>query len=222
MSSRYINKDILLSEIFYGENYNSPQGSKIYDELKLDIPKDKKMVELGSGLGGSAQYFNTDRYIGIDLSEDMVKIASSRHNKKFICGDFLELDIPQCDVLFTREVFMYLTRDQAFNYANKIASLTSECVYFDLIKGDPNEQFDEYEKTRCWNTHTKNDIIKYFSEFDYEYVDISKYYAQYLSECIKKYNKKDAILKRAYGKLKYINDQSLKWVFIKFTKKQEI
>ena len=218
MTSRYNIVDILASECFYGDGYNSPGGDKIYKHLDIRIDHNS-MIELGSGLGGTAKYFNTNEYIGIDNSKDMVDLSSKRHGKKFICGDFLQLPLPACDVFFTREVFMYLSAEDAKKYAKKIAELSRECIYFDLIKGVPSDEFDRYEKKRGWSTHTLSQVLECFDMFDYEHTDISEKYAEYLSSCLSSHGTSE-VSKRAFDKLKFIRDGSLRWCFIKFTAKK--
>lgn len=222
MSSRYLTEDILNSEIFYGKDFNSPCGSKIYNELKMTFSDPTSMVELGSGLGGTAAFFNLKNYIGIDLSEDMVKISKKRYGeKKFICGDFLKLCTPMCDVFFTREVFMYLSESMARQYAQKIFSTSKRCVYIGFIKGNTSIQFDNYCTLRNWTPHTKKQILHYFREYDSDYTDISHFYGKYLEECLNNYKKINEISGRARDKLKYINNGSLKWCYINFTRSCE-
>lgn len=215
-STRYAKADILASEEFYGAGFNSPCGSMIYDELKLKL--EGSVIELGSGPGGSAIYFNPSAYIGIDNSADMVAVASARCNRMFIHGDFLKLQLPKCDTFFTREVFMYLSYDEAMLYAHKIYALADECVYMDLVRADTvSPEFEDYYMSRNWNLHTEDQVKSYFDQYTASSMNISKKYEEYLLLCLGKRGP-NPIVYRALDKLRFIRSGELRWIFIRFTK----
>lgn len=83
------------------------------------VPKSGTIVDLGCGHGLFSNLMalsSPDRQvIGIDLSPEKIKWArstvGSRNNIQFLCGDFLNMDLPPCDIITIVDVMYLLSAD---------------------------------------------------------------------------------------------------------------
>ena len=115
--TRYSYDNILRSERVYGDDFQSPGGlegfkTTLYNHMP-DL-KGKRVLDLGSGLGGSAIYVAQNASVeitGVDPAPAMVQLANEQLKKtatigsvRFVDGDvFLpSLAMSSFDVIYTK------------------------------------------------------------------------------------------------------------------------
>ncbi|MGI9422736.1 MAG: methyltransferase domain-containing protein, partial [Hyphomicrobiaceae bacterium] len=120
-ANRYSRRSILRSERMYGEGFQSPGGLDAVKGFcrRLHMRQGMKILEVGSGLGGSAFYlaetFGAD-VLGLDISPEMIALSTERKEKKgvsnvsFRRGDIRtsDLDMVAFDLVWTRDCILYV------------------------------------------------------------------------------------------------------------------
>lgn len=90
-ANRYTRLSIMRSEELYGEDFQSPGGLdsvRAFAE-ELEVKPGTKILDIGSGVGGSAFYFAGQlgaTVVGVDASPDMVAISTERAAERGIPG----------------------------------------------------------------------------------------------------------------------------------------
>ncbi len=100
----------------YQSIFNYKKEYKFYDKL-LKKYKCKKILEIGCGSGNLAPFFLKGGYdyIGLDISNDMIKIAKEVEPKAiFITGDMRNLMLNKKfdSILITGRSFTYLVQNR--------------------------------------------------------------------------------------------------------------
>lgn len=87
------------------DSENDKQYQERFDLITPHLPTEKTVLDYGCGVGMYAQFFHPDRYIGVDISEEMVKMARERNP----LHTFLVLpdELPETDVVFTATVLQH-------------------------------------------------------------------------------------------------------------------
>lgn len=118
--AQYSEEGITAYEFMFGKNFVSSGGletTKIIIGNLQKLNENSKVLDIGSGLGGSSLYIN-EKYgcsvHGVDISENMIRIAKSRNieNEKiqFEMCDILEKDFPEnsFDLIYSRDTILHL------------------------------------------------------------------------------------------------------------------
>jgi phosphoethanolamine N-methyltransferase len=119
--NRYNRRSILRSERMYGEGFQSPGGVDAVKGFcrKLLMRQGMKILEVGSGLGGSAFYLAETfgaEVLGLDASAEMVALSTERKEEKglsnvsFRHGDIRtsDLEMATFDLVWTRDCILYV------------------------------------------------------------------------------------------------------------------
>ena len=120
-ATRYSRRSILRSERMYGEGFQSPGGLDAVRGFcgRLHLRRGMKILEVGSGLGGSAfhlaETYGADVF-GLDVSAEMVALSAERQkergvpNVSFRQGDIRtsDLEIGAFDLVWTRDCVLYV------------------------------------------------------------------------------------------------------------------
>jgi phosphoethanolamine N-methyltransferase len=105
----------------YGEGFQSPENIAAVASFcaRLEMKPRMRILDIGSGLGGSAFYF-TDRYdarvVGLDVAPAMVEISTERAQERklstvvFRLGDIRNYPLPAdaFDLAWTRDAILYV------------------------------------------------------------------------------------------------------------------
>lgn len=191
--------DILAHE--YKEKYKNNEGAKyFYDLIKNTIINRKKekhlnMLEIGPGIGSLLNIFeeNEFRTIGVELSNEMSKIAKKNSPNSIIINDnILNINFlsEQFDFILAMAVIHNFPEEDLINLLNKIKSWLKKDGYFILD-----------------TTNNKITENGYFEKEDYN---------QKVIRYRRKWNEKDlSIFLEKNGfiideKIKYIDNSSLK------------
>ena len=134
-ANRYSRRSILRSERMYGEGFQSPGGIDAVKGFcrRLRMRQGMKILEVGSGLGGSAFYlaetFGAD-VLGLDVSAEMVAVSTERKEEKglsnvsFRHGDIRtsDLETGTFDLVWTRDCILYVPEKELV-WSNVCAAL---------------------------------------------------------------------------------------------------
>lgn len=125
-AQRYTRRNILRSEFMYGRGFQSPGGYEAVASFcqRLDLRPGMRVLEVGSGLGGSALYLARHhgvQVVGLDVSHAMVEISNERRVEDgvegvhFALGDIraAALEETSFDVVWTRDCVLYLAEKAA-------------------------------------------------------------------------------------------------------------
>jgi len=120
-SDQYSPRSIRRYERIFGADFLSPGGLETTRTIceTLDIRAGARVLDVGSGLGGSAFYMNRTYgavVTGVDILPQMVAMATQRVVERgiagvdFIEGDILDLDLPAAsfDLVYSRDAFLYI------------------------------------------------------------------------------------------------------------------
>ncbi len=125
-AQRYTRRNILRSEFMYGRGFQSPGGYEAVASFcgRLDLRPGMRVLEVGSGLGGSAFYLarhHGAQVVGLDVSRAMIEISDERRVEegvegvRFALGDIrtADLEASSFDVVWTRDCVLYLAEKAA-------------------------------------------------------------------------------------------------------------
>ena len=118
--NRYSRRSILRSEKMYGEGFQSPGGLDAVRGFcgRLRMRQGMKILEVGSGLGGSVFYLAETHgadVLGLDVSAEMVALSTERKEEKglsnvsFRQGDIRtsDLETGTFDLVWTRDCVLH-------------------------------------------------------------------------------------------------------------------
>lgn len=210
---RYTNRNIRRSEFMYGVGWQSPGGEQVTDYLMrnvtgLVLKPGKKVLDIGSGLGGTLIYLNKVYKVlgtGVDISDEMIKLATERANNNPDIG-FYRADISgrfnfgYFDMIVSRDALLYVKEKQAA-FSNIYSSLikNGEIHLTDFVSGDNlSKDFISYTADCEYHLDTFERYANRLTDVGFKgvhYTDITHLHAEYLSKDIKKLNdKKDKFL----------------------------
>jgi phosphoethanolamine N-methyltransferase len=159
-ANRYSRRSILRSERMYGEGFQSPGGLDAVKGFcrRLRMRQGMKILEVGSGLGGSAFYlaetFGAD-VLGLDVSAEMVAVSTERKEEKglsnvsFRRGDIRtgDLEMGAFDLVWTRDCILYVPQKELV-WSNIRAALKPGgqlfVIDFCLGSGPLSDEFENY------------------------------------------------------------------------------
>lgn len=119
-ANRYTRRSILRSEKMYGDGFQSPGGLEAMVAFctKLHLKEGMKILDVGSGLGGSAFYFVKNynaEVLGLDICQEMVSLCAERLDGMGPCVSFKQGDIQTAqlpkdtfDLVWTRDSILYV------------------------------------------------------------------------------------------------------------------
>jgi phosphoethanolamine N-methyltransferase len=161
-SAQYTSRSVHRYEKIFGEDFVSTGGLESTKAIcaTLSLTPGQSVLDVGSGLGGSAFYMAKNfgvNITGVDILPSMVSEASARADERgvdsvsFINADILEIELPEksYDLAYSRDALMYI--EDKIALFTKIRSLLKPgaalCVTDygrgpDPLPGD----FIEYEK----------------------------------------------------------------------------
>jgi len=169
-STQYTNDAIRLYEAVYGEDFVSPGGRAMALELiaLLGLTAGKRVLDVGSGLGGSAFVMAREfglQVDGIDLSTNMLSMAREKLKKyalsdsvSFSQGDCLQLDsIEYYDAIYSRDVFLHIhDKPRLFSVLYAALKPGGQLLFTDYCCGEKPwaDAFVEYVQDRAYCLHS--------------------------------------------------------------------
>lgn len=120
-SKQYTQRSVHRYEKIFGEDFVSTGGLQSTQAIckTLSLQPGESVLDVGSGLGGSAFYMAKNfgvNITGVDILPSMVSEASARADERgvdtvsFINADILEIDLPEqsYDLAYSRDALMYI------------------------------------------------------------------------------------------------------------------
>ena len=178
-SEQYSPRSIRRYERIFGADFLSSGGGDTTKAIceTLDISSGTRVLDVGSGLGGSAFYMSRAYgavVTGVDILPRMVDLATQRAKERglsgvtFVHGDILEVDLPAetYDLVYSRDAFLYI-EDKAALFRKLYGLLAPRGRLFvsDYAWGcDPlSDEFTEYVREAGYYLHEPaayGDIVK--------------------------------------------------------------
>ena len=153
-------QNVLRSEEIYGQGFQSPGGLDGFKATLLDhMPalSGKRVLDIGSGLGGAAIYIAQSQrsdVVGVDQSGTMVAIAEARKADVLAKGDlmFLKGDVfcpilenGTFDVIYTKDVLMYdRKKANTFMRCRNLLRSGGSLYISDFCRIATNSEFERY------------------------------------------------------------------------------
>jgi phosphoethanolamine N-methyltransferase len=163
-TDQYAPQEIRKYEAIYGRHFVSPGGEACARECvaRLALARGDTVLDVGSGLGGSAFLMAREygaRVHGIDLSADMVALASARCREEmldesvsFTRGDCLELTASQeYQAIYSRDVILHIEdKLRLFEILREALVPGGRLLFTDYCRaeGRPSDEFAAYVAER--------------------------------------------------------------------------
>lgn len=175
-SKQYATESIQDYETVYGQDFVSPGGITMAEELiaKLELKPGAKVLDVGCGLGGSAFLMARSfglKVDGIDLSQNMIRMAQDKLRNHCLeslvslqHGDILELEQEKFyDGIVSRDVFLHIhDKSRLFELLYGALKSSGKLLFTDYCCGEKPwpEDFSRYVKQRGYCLHTLSEYAE--------------------------------------------------------------
>lgn len=153
-----------------------------YDSLQKHLPKGK-ILDLGCGYGRDSYHLSEIGYqvVGVDISTEMVKLASVRVPKaRFFVQSFYELDFPPqfFDAFWAANTLHHIPRKNLPDVLEKVKKVTKDgAVGFISVKEGVGEQMKEWRnsgKERYFIYYHQDEFAKILTDNDFKILEAAK------------------------------------------------
>lgn len=133
-------------------------------------------VDLGCGAGNDTEFLISKGFnvTAIDKEEQVKDILNSKNidktNLKVLVGDFLEIEIPNVDLIFAN-MSLFFVKDNFEHFLEKILSKINNKGF---IVANFLGKEDDWNGSK--STIEKEKLLDYFKNFDINYFSEEKYY----------------------------------------------
>ncbi len=196
---QYALESIIKYEKIFGHNFISTGGLESTKEIAamLDLKPGMKVLDVGSGVGGSAFYMAQEYGVdvhGLDLSMNMLHLANERlHELKlesqvsFEYGDILEQTFDsEYDLVYSRDAFLHIENKPLLLNILKNALKPNGLLFITDYcwgEGEHSEEFLAYVAQRGYALHTPADYGKLIEQAGFvevQAMDKTKLFGDYL------------------------------------------
>ena len=163
-SNQYAAAEIRKYEAIYGRHFVSPGGEACARDCvtRLNLAPGDRVLDVGSGLGGSAFLMATDhgvRVHGIDLSANMVALANQKCREEgledlvsFEQADCLDLTVSRAyEAVYSRDVILHIEdKARLFQILREALVPRGRLLFTDYCRGEceSSAEFDAYVAER--------------------------------------------------------------------------
>ena len=175
-SDQYAPAEIRKYEAIYGRHFVSPGGEACARDCvtRLHLASGDRVLDVGSGLGGSAFLMATEHGAhvhGIDLSVDMVALANQKCREQglqdlvhFEQADCLDMTVSQAyEAVYSRDVILHIEDKARLSQILRTALVPGGRLLFtDYCKGEggSSDEFDAYVAERGYTLYTLAEYAK--------------------------------------------------------------
>jgi phosphoethanolamine N-methyltransferase len=211
-ASQYTRESIEKYEAIFGRNFVSTGGLKSTREIaaSLGLKPGMRVLDVGSGLGGSAFHMAQEYGVsvdGLDLSHNMLSLAQERLQElnlgaqvKFEYGDILDSTADSVyDVVYSRDAFLHI-QDKArlFQVIKRALKPNGSLFISDYCwgEGEHTAEFLAYVAQRGYFLHTVKEygnLITQAGFSDVEALDKTELFGDYLRLELEQLSKDKAI-----------------------------
>ena len=172
-SAQYLESSILQYESIYGEDFVSPGGRQLAQELiaGMALAPAARVLDVGCGLGGSAFVMARDfelRVDGIDLSKNMLALARRKLEAYGLAdrvslqwGDCLELGrLDHYAAIYSRDVFLHIEdKRRLFSVLHAALRPGGTLLFTDYCCSPKpwSDEFNDYVADRGYSLHSTDE-----------------------------------------------------------------
>ncbi len=198
-ASQYTRESIQKYEAIFGRNFVSTGGLQSTQEIvaSLNLQPGMQVLDIGSGLGGSAFYMAQEYEVhvhGLDLSHNMLSFAHERLQElklepqiTFEYGDVLDSKAEALyDVAYSRDAFLHIENKKLlFEVIHRALKPNGLLFFTDYCWGEGNhtEEFVSYVAQRGYFLHTVKEygaLIEQTGFGEVQALDKTKLFGDYL------------------------------------------
>lgn len=198
-SNQYTPQGIQSYELVWGRGFVSPGGADLAREFidMMGLPADSLVLDLGSGLGGSAFLMATEfnyRVEGLDLSTNMLKRAEAecqalglQNRVTFELENALEMNRPnRYDGVYSRDAFLHIhDKQRLFSAIHRSLKPRGRLLFTDYCcRPQPwSDGFASYVESHHYCLHTVEDYAGLLEEAGFKGVvgeDLTQKFVQTL------------------------------------------
>ena len=104
-----------------------PRTDSYFHKL-IGVTEEKKILDVGCGLGDNALRFPNSEYVGIDISQEYIDNANNRFGKlgRFYCvsvDEIEKIDITKIDIVIIKAVLHHLSDEQISSLLEKLKNI---------------------------------------------------------------------------------------------------
>lgn len=196
-AGQYSAERIKKYERIYGRDFISPGGAETAREFiaMLDLEAGDRVLDAGCGIGGAAFLMAEEHGAsveGIDLSENMVGLATKRCRDLGLCGkvtfrngDLMDLEAARrFDAVYSRDVFLHVeNKSGLFDILRRALKPGGRLLITDYCRGEepPSESFSQYLEGRGYFLTTIREYEKILKDAGFARVqaaDLTRRFAQ--------------------------------------------
>jgi len=169
----------------YAEIFDKDFSDNPYlDKFLSYLHRGDKILDLGCGTGRITQYYvdNGFKVIGIDLSDEMIKIAKKKHPQiEFLCADMRKLNFPNesFDAVSIAYSLFHLSKKDVPQLIKKVKYILKDKEILLLILQEGNGEIYVDEPlapgTKLFlNLYSENEIIDILNENGFEILSTNR------------------------------------------------
>lgn len=157
----------------YAETYYNWPDIESYTSIFFKYLRGNKILDVGCGSGRDAKYFvnKNYEYVGLDISEGMIKIAKEKNpNANFVLGDMRKLPFENnsFDGIWSMSSLLHIPKTEIVNVLKEFNRVLNKdgIFYCSLQKGtfEGFRENDSYDKQSRYFSYFLEDEIKDYLE----------------------------------------------------------
>lgn len=185
--NQYTPQGIASYELVWGRGFVSPGGAQLAREFigKLSLPENALVLDVGSGLGGSAFLMAEEfgyRVEGYDLSKNMLdranqerRVLGLENEVAFELKDALEMDeVARYDAIYSRDAFLHIhQKPRLLTNLCRALKPGGQLLFTDYCCCDEprSEEFTAYMRKHQYCLHTVQEYVGLLRDTGFKNID---------------------------------------------------